>query len=391
MPKYKFTEKWIKGLEAPKNMRLDFVDAICPGLYLRVGHSGRKSFSVLLRYEGKLQRITIGRYPRWSLVEARNRAMQLLRDADAGIDPRADKKAKPAMTFEELRQLFIDRHLKPNTRSWQNVARNLDHKMLRHLRGRDVTSVSKKEIIDVIDSIVESGSVHAAVNILRNLKMMFNWALSRDIISSNPCDRVRPPVRTTERDRVLGDKELVAIWSATFELPAPYGQMFRAFILTGQRRSEVSTMRWSDIKGDVWTIPREIVKKDRPHSVPLSQMMIDNIAELPFFSVDGYVFTTTAGRKPSSNYNKTKAELDTLSGVKDWRIHDIRRTVRSKLAELGIPREVARKILNHEDGKVDRIYNRHDYLNEKREALQKWADHLNGLVTSHGTKASRPG
>ena len=134
-------------------------------------------------------------------------------------------------------------------------------------------------------------------------------------------------------------------------------------------------MRWSEVEGDLWTIPREKVKKDRPHSVPLSSSARAILAELnerPRFEADGFVFTTTGGVSASSNFCKVKAELDRFSGATGWTIHDIRRTVRSKLAELGVAREVARKVLNHEDGKVDRIYNRHLYLAEKREALERW-------------------
>lgn len=224
------------------------------------------------------------------------------------------------------------------------------------------------------------GNPHAALNVLRNLKMLFNWAADRDMVPANPCDRIRPPAKTTERDRVLTDEEIVAIWNATYQLPWPYGMMFRSFFLTGQRRSEVATMRWCDIKDDVWTIPREIVKKDRPHAVPLSTEMRKNLSTTPFFGPNSYVFTTTGGERPSSNFHKTRQELERLSGVRNWTIHDIRRTVRSKLAELGVPREIARKVLNHEDGKVDRIYNRHEYLAEKREALEKWGQHLKALV-----------
>lgn len=142
-------------------------------------------------------------------------------------------------------------------------------------------------------------------------------------------------------------------------------------------------MRWNEIAGDVWIIPREKVKRDRPHTVPLSataQSIIAHLATRPRFDDDGFVFSTTGGKLASSNFTKVKGQLDVLSGVTGWTIHDIRRTVRSKLAELGVPREVARKVLNHEDGKVDRIYNRHEYLAEKREALERWEKMLATLT-----------
>jgi integrase len=195
---------------------------------------------------------------------------------------------------------------------------------------------------------------------------------------------VKPPAKTVERDRVLSDGEIVAVWQACAKLPTPYGEMYRIFLLTGQRRSEVSTMRWSEVSGNAWVIPREKVKKDRAHAVPLTataMAVLRGLSARPRLAVDGFVFSTTGGTTASSNFCKVKRELDRLSGVTGWTIHDIRRTVRSKLAELGVPREVARKVLNHEDGKVDRIYNRHEYLAEKREALERWERKLLKLLT----------
>ena len=152
------------------------------------------------------------------------------------------------------------------------------------------------------------------------------------------------------------------------------------FLLTGQRRAEVSTMCWNEISGNVWVIPREKVKKDRAHAVPLTDTAIAVLKTLPRFAEGDHVFTTTDGRKASSNFSKTSAKLQELSSTSGWTIHDIRRTVRSKLAELGVSREVARKVLNHEDGKIDRIYNRHEYAAEKRVALFQWERRLMHIV-----------
>ena len=138
-------------------------------------------------------------------------------------------------------------------------------------------------------------------------------------------------------------------------------------------------MRWGEVNGNIWTIPRERVKKDRAHAVPLTKTALNALATLEQYGDDAFVFTTTNGERASSNFVKVKRELDRLSGTSDWTIHDIRRTVRSKLAELGVPEVVARKVLNHETGKIDRIYNRHDYLLEKREALGKWEKRLLSL------------
>jgi integrase len=331
----------------------------------------------MLRVHGRLQRRTIGRYPASSLAEARAKTLEMMRGAADGIDPRQPaREAKQAPTYAELVEAYTEKHLKPNARSWKNLRANLLHPRLRHLCTRSVSTINKADFLEVLDALVEAGKPQAAVNLLRTLKMLWNWAVDRDIVAHNPCDRIRPPARPHERDRVLSDGEIVAVWQASFQLSAPYGQMYRMFLLTGQRRSEVATMRWCDLDGDLWTIPRERVKKDRLHVVPLTQAAMTAIDSLPRYAEDGFVLTTNGGRSPSSNFAKVKRELDRLSDVTDWTIHDIRRTVRSKLAELGVPREIARKVLNHEDGKVDRIYNRHEYLAEKREALERWEQML---------------
>lgn len=345
--------------------------------------SRRTTFSFHGRIRGKLVNRRIGHYPTFSLAEARERWRAIQREADLPLTVACPPAACNGIAYGEMVTQYVELYLKPRgTRSWKDIGGSLRHPCLRHLSDRPASEIGKADINAALDVLIAEGKIQAAVNILRRLKMLFNWAAGRDYVVVNPCDHIAPPGRTVERDRVLSDDEIVAIWNATYELSAPYGSMYRSFFLTGQRRSEVATMRWCDIADGVWTIPREVVKKDRPHAVPLSTAMLKNLSITYFFGPDAYVFTTTGGKAPSSNFSKIKAELDRLSGVADWRIHDIRRTVRSKLAELGVPREIARKVLNHEDGKVDRIYNRHEYLTEKQEALEKWAIHLMTLVAT---------
>lgn len=381
MALHRFTDRWILSCTAPSDRRLEFVDAICPCLHLRVS-SRTKTFSAVFRVSGKLQRRTIGRYPRIGLAQAREATLALLRNAAEGGFIKERAKPKPP-TYKQAVDLYDERHLIPNVRSRRNIATSLRASYMKHLFERPIESVTKADIIEVLDGIMARGMPQAAINQLRNLKMLFNWLSDRDVLEVSPCDRIRRPARPVERDRVLDDGEIAAVWNATFELEAPYGEMYRMFLLTGQRRTEVATMEWSEVKDDLWVIPREKVKKDRAHAVPLSRTALALIAELrlrPMFAGGTYAFSTTGGVAPSSNFAKTKRRLDQLSGVTGWTIHDIRRTVRSKLAELRVPREVARKVLNHEDGKVDRIYNRHEYLAEKREALEKWERMLLSLI-----------
>ena len=377
MAVYRLTDRWLASCPHPPRGRVEFADDLCPGLRLRVTSRGKRSFSVVRWANGRQQRITIGRYPILSLADARARAREVLASAPTAVAPMPVPQAYDPLTYEELANLYVERHLKPNLRSWRDVQSSLlKHSAVQQLLSKPAAAITRRELVDVVDSIAAAGTPQAAVNILRRLKMLFNWALDRDLIPINPCERIRAPAKTSERDRVLTVAETVAIWKASYQLPTPYGEMYRMFLLTGQRRNEVATMCWGDVAGDIWTIPRERVKKDRPHTVPLTGTALEilaSLAKLPRVLDDnGFVFSTTGGKSASSNFAKIKHNIDNLSGVTGWTIHDIRRTVRSRLAEIGIPREVARKILNHEDGKVDRIYNRHEYLAEKREALEKW-------------------
>lgn len=386
MSKHRFTDRWLQSPAlVPARGRAEYVDGLCPGLHLRVTEQGTRTFSAMFRVNGKLIRQTIGRYPRVSLSNAREAAQGLMRAAQDGANARERKSRAPSTTtYEELAEAYKEKHLRVNARSWRNIHRGLTGPVMQPFLKRPASTITRREIIDVCDALVAAGTPQAAVNHLRYLKMLFNWAAGRDMIEHNPAQGVKPPARTVERDRVLSDTEIAAVWNATFILPTPYGEMYRMFFLTGQRRSEVATMSLGELDGSLWTIPRAKVKKDRPHTVPLSrtaEATLDRLAERPRFDDGEYVFTTTGGRSPSSNFHKVKRELDALSGVTGWTIHDIRRTVRSKLAQLGVPREVARKVLNHEDGKVDRIYNRHEYLAEKGEALERWEKMLLSLGT----------
>ncbi len=341
---------------------------------------------MLVRSGGRAQRQTIGTYPRVTLVEARDRALETLRAADRGIVGLGKRSlVRDDLTLQQLVDAYVARHLKPNAKSWKNIksyflGSKKRASRVNHLLPRRVSEITKADVVEVIDTVMAEGKPQSAVNLLRYIKMLFNWAAERDLVPANPFARIRPPARTRERDRVLSDPEIAAVWHASFQLMAPYGQMYRTFLLTGQRRSEVSTMRWNEINGDTWVIPREKVKKDRAHTVPLTQTARDTLTGLTNYGADTFVFSTTGGESSSSNFAKVKREIDRLSGTSGWTIHDIRRTVRSKFAELRVAREVARKVMNREDGKVDRIYNRYEYLIEKREALARWEENLLCLV-----------
>lgn len=379
MSKHKMTDRWVQSFASAPGRRAEVGDLLCPGLYLRCSARGGKSWSLLVRVQGKVRRVTLGRYPVLTLAAAREEALRLMREAAAGVGIGAPEQV-PGQTLGEVLEAYIT-HIAKNARSWKLIASNLRRLEMAGLREREATTIAKRELVQVIDSIAADGTPHAASSLLRHLKMAFNYAVERDMLPGNPLDKVRPPVRTTQRDRVLTDAELASVWHAAGTLPQPWTSMYRMLMLTGQRRSEVSNMRWEEVSGDVWIIPRDRVKKDRPHMVPLTAAARELLDALPKpTSGNGFVFSTDGGDSASSNFHKSKTKLDEVSGVDGWVIHDIRRSVRSGLAALGVSKDVARAVVNHADGKVDAIYNRYDYAAEKREALEKWAKHLEALA-----------
>jgi integrase len=203
-----------------------------------------------------------------------------------------------------------------------------------------------------------------------------------------------PPTKVQQRERVLTDAEMVAIWqgTGTADVPATFSKLIRLLILTGQRRDEVAAMAWSELSLDraTWTIPTARQKSKAMHVVPLSEAAR---AIIPSDETDRAMRMTDLvfpGQRntPFSGWSKAKAALDKVAGVSAWRIHDVRRTVATGLQRLGVRLEVTEAVLGHVSGSragVVGIYQRHDWAVEKRAALAAWADHINGLVTNRPT------
>jgi integrase len=186
-----------------------------------------------------------------------------------------------------------------------------------------------------------------------------------------------------ERQRILTNDEMRAIWLALEEMPDPGRSFVRALFLTGARLSEVRELPWAEIGGDLWTLPAARNKAARDFEIPLSSPMLAILAAIP--RSGPFVFSIDAARS-WTGVDRLKRMLDDKSGVTGWVWHDIRRTVRSKLAELSVPYEIAERVLNHAMTKLERVYNRHGYRQEKAQALQRWADHLMGLVYADSDK-----
>jgi integrase len=383
--------------KAPRGKRIERFDAGVPGLCLRITDKGAKSWSAYYRLNGKHQRMTIGPWPGVGVGEARDRARQIKDQAKGGTDPKAAREAEEqegqdeaGNTFGALAEKYIRRECNGKNsdgspklkRGWE-IERIIRRELLPHWQDTLVTDLRKRDAVALTDALVDADKPAAAHKLHEIIKRIFEWAHGRDEIEANPMSGKWAPVNKTPRDRVLSDKEITAIWQATEEMGYPNGPFYRLLMLSGQRLAEVANARWSeiDLAAGVWVIPAVRIKSKRDHIVPLSETAGSILTTLPRFGAGDYVFTTTGGRRPISGYSKAKARLDKLCGVTDWRNHDIRRTVRTGLAALGVPEIVSEHILSH--GPRDplvRTYNVHAYQDEKHEALEKWAGHIRDLI-----------
>jgi integrase len=398
----------------PKRRR-EIPDGLLPGLYLIVQPSGAKSWAVRYRHGRKSRKHTLGSYPALELKDARDEARKALQQVQKGADPAQEKKIQrrradvKADDFEAIARLFIERHQKPKNRSWKETARLLglgpdkakaeaagDPKSFVAAKGglvakwsdRKIGDISKADILAAIDDIVDRGAPIIANRTLAALRTLFNWALGRALIDLSPCAGVKPPAPEKSRDRMLSDDELRAVWNAAGEIGWPFGDITRLLILTGQRRDEVAQMEWSeiDLERKLWTLPRGRVKNDNGHEVPLSAHAIEIIRKLPRLKDCAFVFSTT-GNGPVSGFAKAKERLDEKAGVAHWRLHDLRRTVASGMARLGIALPVIEKVLNHSSGSfrgIVGVYQRHSFSDEKRAALDAWAAQIERIVNPPG-------
>lgn len=357
---------------------MSYADEICRGLYLRVTCHGTKSFSVMRRVGGRQQRLTLGEYPALSLAAARGATRRLIEEAHAPASQRdvAVRPAQPAPGLS-LRELVADYkrlHLLVNTRGGATGAAVFNQARLAPLMDRAVTSITKAELVAVLDEIVADGVPHASVNLFKGLRAIFNWAVARDVLAATPCVGMRPPARGNTRDRVLTDAEVTALMSACRDMRPPICALVLMLLFTGARRCEMSKAKWSEFHGTLFTVPAARSKNGRANVLPLPPAAMAILAAQPRQGgPDGYVFTTTNGKSPFSAFSKGKLALDQLGAPTQWRLHDLRRLWRTKASQLGVPREVARRVLGHSIDGLDARYDHHDFLAEKGEALARVA------------------
>ena len=390
MPKTRLTAASVERLRPPAKGRIEYWDNLLPGFGLRVSETGAKTWVLMYRVGRRQRRLTLGKYPALGLAKAREKARGALDQRDHGVDPATHRRGLQGGstdTFEGVADLFLDRYARRHQRYPERTKHLIEKYATPEWKGRKLESIGRGDVALLVDSIAERGAPVMANRVLTVIKKMFSWAVARGLLDLSPAAGVQAPGKETARDRVLTDTELKSIWEACEDLGYPFGPLFQLLILTGQRRNEVARMAWPDIEDGTWTLPREITKSDRLHVVPLSGLAIETIETAPRIEGCDLLFPSRNGTdRPVSGFARAKRQLDTLSGVERWRLHDLRRTVASGLARFQTPPHVIEAVLNHRSGTISgvaAVYNRYSYLDEKRQVLDAWAQYVAGLAAGN--------
>ena len=353
-------------------------------------------------WRGEWVRIVIGHYPGMSLADARQRALELRKALDDGVDPRRARPrrrqqsspiplsaaATDKHSVEFLVSEFVQRYLRPHRKRPEWAEAILDRDVLPNWKGRDARTVSPSEVIDLLDRIVERGAPVLANRTAALLSQLFRFGIHRHIVTDTPVKLLyRPGGKEKPRERILADAELQAFLAdpkacTRYERLA---HVLLVLLLTGQRRAELAHARWSDIdlQARTWSIPDENAKAGRGHVVPLSDWAVEEFATLKREAEGSkWVLPATGGadhnidpkqlsRSVAKCLGRFKAQ-----GIAAFTLHDLRRTCRTGLSRLKVEPHVAERVLNHIQPGVAGVYDRHAYLDEKRSALDAWARHL---------------
>jgi integrase len=400
----------IRGLKVPDKGMVEYFDDHTPGLSLRVTSADVRSWSFLYRNkQGRQRRLTLGRYPAIDLATARD----LVRDARnllaAGKDPAEEKQAaKSALTFGDLVQRWIDLKVKPSYRNGgKEELRMLEADVLPKWRHRIADEITRKEAFELLDAKLEKG-FKVARNRMRSLILrIYNWGVERELVTTNPIVGIRME-KERGRQRVLTEDEIRRVWKAAETQPLRVCVWFKLRLVTAQRGGELLKMRWQDINPEThcWTIPNAVAKNGQDHPIYLSELSRELLATIPrneHADHGGFVFPAgdANGAKIDlmGDYKKVARRIAQPSRANivrptpgrkpgrrhkaDFTGHDLRRTATTFMAQGGVPHDLAKKVLNHaseEKDDVTAIYNRYQYMPEKKAIMEFWGKQLRAIL-----------
>jgi integrase len=387
----KLDTKTIATLDLPtgKTDHIAWDDALA-GFGLRLRQGGRRVWIAQYRPSGsrRTRRVTLGTVEKLAPVQAREAARKLLARVALGQDPQGDKEAKRAQSVRTFRAA-VEAYLAAKQAKLRPVSHRinklylLDGDYFRPLHSIGVGEITHPDIAARLSAIARSHSPHTAAAARGAISAAFRWFMEEGWTTKNPVIGTRKPADPMPRERVLSDAELVQVWNTSGD--DNFGRIIRLLILLGSRRQEVGGMRWSELnlEAGTWTLPAERSKNHRPHTIALPPTAIEIIKSVPQTNRD-HLFGDRAGDGFTS-WSRGKQDLDQrLAGkVKPWRLHDLRRTVATKMADIGIEPHHIEATLNHFSGHrrgVAGVYNRSNYERAVKAAIARWSEHVLALV-----------
>jgi integrase len=366
VPRISLTDATIRALKSTGKQETYWCN-LTPNFALRISQKGGKSFFVMLGRERK--RVHLGKYPATPLKHAREKARVLL------LNPAARPNGK---TLAEAFDAFFQSAVQPNYK--QRSAAEIRRTFARHMAAlaeRPVASITTSDLSALLSRLAHTPSM--ANHLYKLLRMFFRHAVQHGVLIANPLTFPKP-YKEISRERVLTDAELGAVYRAAVEMGYPFGFIVLLCIHCAYRIGEVAGMKWSYITKDYITLPAEVTKSGREHVMP--NLINENLALIPRTSE--YLFPSQAGT-PFSAFSNNKHQLDRLSGVTGWTLHDLRRTFSSKCAEWQVASpDIIERLLGHTTAlsPIARIYNRWHYLPEMRAALERYEKKLAQLLST---------
>jgi integrase len=361
---------------ARADSQVDYFDAQVSGLALRVSRTVKSWSLHFSRPDGRRARLSLGRYPQVSLAAARARALEAKAAIAAGRDPRP--------TESGTLKAIVDEYFRregASLRSAKGQRSVFDRLILPAFGERPIGDIRRSEIVRLIDDVADRNGPRAAGVMYAYLGKVMNWHARRDDDFRSPLVRGMAKSGNRARDRILTDDEIRAVWIGAGDFGA-FGRLVRFLLLTAVRRNEAARMTLTEVRDGIWTIPAERMKGGLDHVVPLSgaaRAMLP-LHMVPLTGAEGFIFTVD-GATALGGFGYWKRKLDeAVPLAKPWTLHDLRRTARSLMARAGVKEEVGEQCLAHVIGGVRGVYNRHAYLDEKRQAFEALAALVERIV-----------
>lgn len=376
----KFTDDSVSALK-PKEKRYAYPDPEMRGHYVRVMPSGLKSFVTVARDpNGKQVWTTIGAADLVGIENAREQARSAIKRVQQGLPAIEAKEAPP--TFTDVADSFLRRHVEAKAlRSDREIRRILDVYVRPKWKDRDFISIRRGDVTALLDDIEDNHGLRQADAVLAIVRGLTNWFAARNDNYVSPVVRgmKRTSAKDRARERILSDDEIRTVWAAADER-GTFGGIVQFALLTAQRREKIITLRWQDISPDgIWSVPSEDREKGTGGDLQLPDLALAVVRRQPTIGDNPYVFAGRGGGY-FNGLSKAKAQLDAKVGIPHWTLHDLRRTARSLMSRAGVPSEIAERVMGHEIGGVEGVYDRHRYTKEKADALARLATLLGSIL-----------